>query len=129
MTDTEFTLINGRFDAVEKLIGDVNTRLDTLNSKVYTHETIINEAIGERKMARENQKSTADKVLELESRVNLVEKAEITHIINCPINPKLRIIEDKLLSQQSVKRFMGVMFVSGIGLGGFIVALLKLILG
>jgi len=34
MTDTEFTLINTRFDAIEKLLNGINTRLDTLNGKV-----------------------------------------------------------------------------------------------
>jgi|WetSurSiteA1Bulk_404760.scaffolds.fasta_scaffold233696_1 hypothetical protein len=129
MTDNEFTLINNRFDTIETLVGGVNQRLDTLNGKVYEHSIIINEAIGERKMARENQKSTADKVQELETRVNLVEKAELQHVINCPISPKLRNIEDKLLSQTAVRKYMAGMFAGGVALGGLIIALLKLIIG
>ena len=129
MTDTEFLLINQRFDGLEKLVGGINTRLDTLNGKVYSHETIINEAIGERKMARENQKSTADKVQELETRLELVERAELTHVINCPISPKLRNIEDKLLSQTSVRKYMWTMFIGGCTLASVTIALLKLIIG
>lgn len=129
MTDTEFTLINSRFDGIEKLVNGVNTRLDRLNGKVFEHESIIQEAIGERKQNREVQKANADKVQELETRVNLMEKLEITHTINCPVAPKVRLIEDSMLQQKSVKKFMGVMFVGGIALGGFIVGLLKLIIG
>ena len=129
MTDTEFTLINKRFDSIESLIGGVNQRLDKLNGKVYEHESVIQEAIGERKQNREKQKEVADKVEELDTRVNLVEKAELTHIINCPVPPKLRDIEDKLLSQTSVRKYMWTMFIGGCTLASVTIALLKLILG
>lgn len=129
MTDQEFTLINARFDGIEKLVNGINTRLDTLNGKVYEHQTIINEAIGERKMARANQQQTADIVAELSTRLNLVEKAELQHIINCPMSPKLRNIEDKLLSQSSVRKYMWAMFSGGIALGGLVVAVIRLMTG
>ncbi len=57
---------------------------------------------------------------ELDTRVDLVEKAEMVHYINCPISPKLRNIEDKLLSQSAVRKYMAGMFAGGIGLGGLI---------
>ncbi len=129
MTDTEFKLIDKRFDTIEKLCNGINNRLDTLNGKVYKHETIINEAIGERQENRKAQEKTAKLVDELETRVELVEKAEIVHYTNCPISPKLRNIEDKLLSQAAVKKYMGLMFTGGVALGGLIIALLKLIIG
>jgi hypothetical protein len=103
--------------------------LDTINGKVYKHEEVINEAIGERKSNREAQAKVSDKVEELETRVNLVEKAEILHITNCPMSPKLRNIEDKLLGQSSVRKYMAGLFAGGIALGGLLISLLKLILG
>jgi len=126
MTDTEFKLIDQRFDTIERLVNGINTRLDTLNGKVYTHENQINEALGERKANREAQAKVSDKVDELETRVNLVEKEGVLHYTNCPISPKLRNIEDKLLSQQSVRKYMAGLFATGIALGGLIVAIIKL---
>jgi len=129
MTDTEFTLINNRFDTIEKLVTGVNNRLDTLNGKVYSHETIIQEAIGERKSNRDAQQKAFNKVDELETRVNLVEKQELQHVLNCPMSPKLRNIEDKLLSQSSVRKYMFIMFTSGMALASVTIALIKLITG
>jgi len=129
MTDSEFKLIDKRFDTIEKLCNGINTRLDTLNGKVYKHEEVINEAIGERKSNREAQAKVSDKVEELETRVSLTEKAELQHIINCPVSPKLRNIEDKLLSQTAIRKYMWTMFVGGMTLASVTIALLKLILG
>jgi hypothetical protein len=129
MTESEFKLIDKRFDTIEKLIGGVNTRLDNLNGKVYKHEEVINEAIGERKSNREAQTKVADKVDELDVRTNLLEKESISHFINCPISKDVRNLLDDNLSNKSIKKFMSAMFMGGVALGGLIIGLLKLILG
>jgi len=129
MTDTEFTLINTRFDSVEKLLNGVNSRLDGINGKVNKHESQISEALGERVVNRKTQDEKFAKVEELEVRVNLVEKAELIHYTNCPLSKDVRTLLDDNLSNKSVKKFMGAMFLGGVALGSMVVGLLKLILG
>jgi hypothetical protein len=58
-----------------------------------------------------------------------LEKESVRHVINCPVSPKLRNIEDKLLGQQSIRKYMAGLFTAGIALGGLIIGILKLILG
>ena len=119
--DAQNTVTNLKLETIEK-------HLDKQNGRIGKAEEAIAMALEERSGNRQQQQQYRDVVDELEERVDAVEKAELQHVINCPINPKLRIIEDKLLSQQSVKKFMFAMFMGGIALGGFIIGLLKLIL-
>lgn len=120
MTEQEFTLINQRFDAMTTLMNaqftNVNDRLDKINGKVAKHDQEITDI-----------KSLRDK--KYQQLDDYMENAEKNHAVNCPNLGAIRKLEDESLSQKSVKKFMGAMFVGGIALGGFTVALLKLILG
>ena len=129
MTDNEFQLINSRFDGIVSLLNGVNSRLDNINGKVYAHENQIQEALGERKVNRENQKKVSDKVDELEIRTALLEKDTISRIIKCPVAPRVQVLENESITNKAVKKFMTYMFTGGVALGGLIVALLKLIFG
>jgi len=129
MTDKEFQLIDKRFDGIVSLLNGVNTRLDGINGKVYSHENQIQEALGERKVNRENQKKVSDKVDELEVRTTLLEKDTISHIIKCPVAPRVQVLENESLSNRTIKKFMAGMFAGGMAIGGLTVAVLKLILG
>ena len=52
------------------------------------------------------------------------------HIENTSdLTSKVRVIEDKLLTQQTVKKFMFVMFTSGVALGGLVVGIIRLFIG
>jgi hypothetical protein len=124
MTEKEFTLLDKRFDTVERLLNGVNTRLDSLNGKVYAHENQIQEALGERKLNREKQKEVADKVEELEVRTNLLEKTEITHVINCPQAPKIRVLEDNQLTSKAIKKWI----VASIAVTGTVMSILWIII-
>jgi hypothetical protein len=62
-------------------------------------------------------------------RVTELEKKELTHVQSCPQAPLIRKLQDESLSNASVKKFISLMFVSGLAVGGFIVGLLKLIFG
>lgn len=70
--DSQTTLINAQFLAVNNQFDGVKDRLDKMNGKVGRHE---------------------GKIIELE-------KAKIEHVVNCPMAPKLRNIEDKLLENK-----------------------------
>ena len=78
--------------------------LTKLNSKVATHEKIINER--------------AEAVSDLKHLQSIV----------APIPEQIRALEDCNLSNKSIKRFMGTMFSAGIALGGLIVSVVTIIL-
>ena len=103
----------------------IHSTLAGYHSKVDAQNTVTNlklETI-EKHLDKQN-----NRIGKAEERVDAVEKAELQHFLHCPVSPKLRVIEDLMLSQASVKKFMGVMFMGGIAIGGFIIGLLKLIL-
>ncbi len=106
MTDSEFKLIDKRFDTIEKLLNGVNTRLDGINGKVNKHEGQIQEALGERTENRKSQAKCADKVSELDTRVDLLEKEDLVHYSKCPIAPIVRKLEDDNLSTKSIKKWL-----------------------
>jgi len=77
---------------------------------------------------KEQVTKTNGRVDELEDKVEVLEKSEIAHVVNCPVNPKLRIIEDRLLSQYAVKKYMAYMLGAGVAIGGLIVGIIRLII-
>ncbi len=102
MTPEEYNLIEEKFKGMTSLM---NAQFDNVNDWLERIE--------------EQTKKT-------NGRVSALENKELLHTTNCPIAPKVRVIEDTLLSQRSIKKFMFVMFTSGILLGGFIVSIIKL---
>jgi hypothetical protein len=116
-TDKEWILLH---------LNPIKEGIKIQNGKVAKHEEQITQALVEREGNRQKQNDYFNLIEEIQGRLELVEKAEVSHLINCPVNLKLRIIEDKLLSQASVYKVMGIMFTGGIALGGLIVAIIKL---
>lgn len=114
---------------VSNSVAAIEKHLERQNGRIGKAEAAIAQALEERAANRQKQEDYFTKIDALDSRLDLVEKAEVQHIVNCPMQPKVRTIEDKLLSQQSVKKFMFVMFTSGVALGGLVVGILKLFLG
>lgn len=96
------TLINAQSTATHELIGEVNKRLDKLNGKVNKHEDQITEALIERAKNREEQKNQAN-----------------IHYALCPNSPKIRAIEDNMLSAKSIKRWIA----ASIAITGTLVAI------
>lgn len=107
-------------------MANVKDHLGKINGKILKHEEQITQALVEREGNRKEQQHNFDKVKELDVRMNLVEKDDVLHYSKCPVSPRLREIEDKLLTQTSVHKVMGIMFTGGIALGGLIVAIIKL---
>ena len=71
---------------------------------------------------------TNGRVDKLEGKVDVLEKQEIAHVLNCPVNPKLRVIEDALLSQYAVKKYMAYLLGAGVAIGGLIIGIIRLML-
>ena len=120
--DAQNTITNNRLETI-------NAHLEKQNSRIGKAESAIALALEERAANRQQQQQYRDTVDELEERVDELAEKELTHIINCPVSPKLRNIEDKLLGQQSVRKYMAGLFAGGMALGGLIIGILKLILG
>ena len=133
MTNEDRTLIEEKFRGLTTLLnaqfGAVNDRLDRLNSKVADHESKIGEALVERSKNRQKQDNYFTEIDVLKERVREMEKIELTHVINCPVSPKLRLLEDQMLTNKALKKYVAVMFTSGLALGSLIVGILKLVLG
>ena len=104
MEDNNYTLLSQQLTSMTTLMNaqfiNVHERLDKINGKVLKHDEAITD----------------------------LEKQELTHITRCPNVTAIRALQDESLSNKSVKKFMGVMFVSGIAIGGFIIGVVELIL-
>lgn len=97
--ESSYEIINTKLDGI-------NSRLDKLNGRVYKAEEQINSAIQERGANRQKQEDYFNKIADHEKKLNNLEVASITHNLNCPVMPKLRILEDSQLTNKAVKRWV-----------------------
>lgn len=104
MDSKEYQLIDDHFASIKELMNTqfkgINDRLDKLNGKVFVHDQKISE----------------------------LEKTELAHILNCPISPKLRALEDEMLTQKSVKTYMKWLAGVCLAIGGLVVGIIELLL-
>lgn len=130
------TMLAGYQARVEAQNSITNNRLEAIdnhllrqNGRVSKAEEAIALALQERAGNRQKQEDYFMQIDNLDERLTEVEKKENQHVITCPNIEKIRKLEDENLSNKSVKKFMGIMFTSGVALGGLIVAVIKLIIG
>lgn len=103
-TNDFFAKVYAQNDITNNKLQGILEHLDRLNSKVASHEKIINER--------------AEAVSDLKHLQEIV----------APMPEKIRSLEDCNLSNKTIKRFMGAMFSAGIALGGLIVSIVTIIL-
>jgi len=110
MSQTEFQLLQEQIKGLSVLMttqfGNINSRLDKINGKVQDHEQAITQALVERGANRQKQEDYFSEIDDIEKRVGEMEKIEVQHILNCPVSPKLRVLEDNMLTQKSIKRWV-----------------------
>lgn len=53
-------------------------------------------------------------------RVNKLEEKELTHVINCPLQAKVRLLEDNQLTSRAIKKWI----VAGIGIASVIMTII-----
>ena len=128
-------LINEKFVTVNTKLDGISGRLDKINGSVQQHEKVISEALIERAANRQLQTDKFKEIDALEIRTNLLEKEEVKHFSACPIAPtikdnqkKIRKLEDESLSNKSVKKFISLVFISGLALGGIIIGIVELLI-
>ena len=110
MSQTEFQLLQEQIKGLGTLMNaqflGVNERLDKINGTVQKHDDAITGALVERSANRQKQEDYFMEIDDMEKRVTEMEKIEVNHILNCPVSPKLRILEDNMLSQKSIKKWI-----------------------
>jgi hypothetical protein len=110
-------------DEIGAALTDLKIQISTYRAEVTAQNTVTNAKLIsiDSHLLKQN-----GRIGKLEDRVIPLEN-HCENVKDIPI--KIRILEDMSLSNTSVKKFMGVMFLGGLTLGGFIVGLLKLIIG
>ncbi len=104
-------------------INDLKIQVGTYRAEVTAQNTVTNAKLIsiDEKLCKQN-----GRVGKLEERMTPLEN----HVANTEKLPdKIRQLEDEALSNRSVKKFMLLMFTSGVGLGGLVVAVIKLAIG
>lgn len=104
-------------------ITDLKISLGAYRAEVTAQNTVTNAKLLsiEEKICKQN-----GRVGKLEDRVVPLEN----HLVNTAELPeKIRQLEDEALSNRSVKKFMLLMFTSGVALGGLVLTLIKLLIG
>lgn len=104
-------------------INDLKIQVSTYRAEVTAQNTITNAKLIsiDEKLCKQN-----GRVGKLEERMTPLEN----HVVNTEKLPdKIRRLEDEALSNRSVKKFMLLMFSSGVALGGLVVAVIKLAIG
>jgi hypothetical protein len=97
LTKTDKEWINLVLAPIKQDIAAIKKTTAETNGKVVKHESQITQALEERKNNREKQDVYFNHVDELSTRTELLEKADIARIINCPVSPKLRTVEDQMV--------------------------------
>jgi hypothetical protein len=132
METTEFTLLTQQITALTTLTNaqfiNVNERLDKINGKVAKHDEQITQALVERGANRQKQEDYFMEIDDMEKRITAVESQEKVHVINCPNVPKIRQLEDTQLTTKAIKKWVITSVGLGLAVGGFIVAIIELIL-
>lgn len=103
-TNESISKLYAQNEIANNTLRGIEEHLAKLNSKVATHEKIINER--------------AEAVSDLKHLQEIV----------APMTDKIRSLEDCNLSNKAIKRFMGAMFSAGIALGGLVVSVIAIIL-
>jgi hypothetical protein len=132
METNEFTLLTQQISALTTLTNaqfiNVNERLDKINGRVEKHDIAITQALVERGANRQKQEDYFTQIDDIEERLVDVEKAEKSHVINCPNVPKIRALEDNQMTSKAIKKWVFTSVGLGLAVGGFIVAIIELIL-
>jgi excinuclease UvrABC nuclease subunit len=132
MENTEFTLLTQQIAALTTLTNaqfiNVNDRLDKINGRVQKHDEAITQALVERGANRQKQEDYFNQIDEMNKKLNVVEIKENSHIITCPNIPKIRALEDSQLSTKSIKKWVFTSVTIGLAVGGFIVAIIELVI-
>ena len=132
MNSTEYKLLSqsiaNLYKMTEKQFIAVNSNLDKINGRVNKHDEAINAALQERSENRQLQKTYFKEVETIKVKVKELEEETSTHVINCPVNPQLRVIQDQLLTQAGIKKYLATMFMIGVALGGLALSILRLII-
>lgn len=109
-------------------LSTINDHLQRQNGRISKAEQAIAMALEERSANRMQQSQYRESVDELEKKVSDLILKETTHSINCPNAPRIRAIEDNLLSVKSVKKWIvGTISVVGV-LMSIIFILFKIII-
>lgn len=104
-------------------VNDLKIQVSTYRAEVTAQNTVTNAKLIsiDEKLCKQN-----GRVGKLEDRIVPLEN----HLVNTEQLPeKIRRLEDEALSNRSVKKFMLLMFTSGVALGGLVVAVIKLAIG
>jgi len=61
----------------------------------------------------------------LEDAVTELRQSEITHVVNCPVAPRVKLLEDGEISRKSISKFIILMITMSAAIGGLIVRIMK----
>jgi len=105
MSKAEFDLIDQKLIGLAELVNAHFHNVDDRLGKIETQTTKTN------------------------GRVTDLEKKELTHIIDCPQAPKIRILEDNQLSNKSVKKWIITSVGVAASITGIVFIFLKIFFG
>lgn len=108
---------------IGQAITDLKIQVSTYRAEVTAQNTVTNAKLIsiEEKICKQN-----GRVGKLEERMTPLEN----HVVNTEKLPdKIRQLEDEALSNRSIKKFMLLMFTSGVALGGLVATVIKLAMG
>lgn len=111
MESTEYTLIKQQLDVITTLVNaqfkSTHERLDKINGRVGKSEDEI------RAILIQREKDVANQNLN-----------NANHTLNCPVMPKIRVLEDNQLTQKAIKRWI----IASIGITASIVSILFILI-
>jgi hypothetical protein len=110
--DSMTTLVNAQFITVHDRLDGIEKQVTKTNGKVIKREEQIREILIQRERDLSNQI-----------------KVDNNHILNCPMSPKLRILEDNAFSTKAVKRWIITSVAVTAGIMSTIFGIIKLIIG
>jgi hypothetical protein len=97
-------------DYVGGVMASLTAETNINNLKIESQFTLIKQQLEQivntTEETKEGMKETREQTIQTDKRVTQLEIKSIEHNNNCPVIPRIRYIEDKLLAKQAVNKFL-----------------------
>lgn len=106
-------------DVIGRPLEDIIGRLNVLNANMARIE-------GNTQRAESNTAKTNGRVDKLEDSVLELQKINLTHVMNCPNNKKIELLQNESVSRKSIVKFVSGVFAVAVAIIGIAIAVAQL---
>ena len=84
---------------------NLNEKIDGLSQRVSSHDKRIEEVLIENSLNKQKQETIIECITNITEKLELIEKTENLHIVNCPQNTKLKTLQEDVQTLKDLRSF------------------------